>query len=93
MDGDQRWNIYIRDVGDGITTFDQFSFVTGIGIDCSFPTNDLFFLPVAQGDFTANVTAVGVPEGNSALVIFLVALVGIESCRRFLAHRKPVVRA
>jgi hypothetical protein len=89
-DGDQRWNIYIRDIGDGITTFDQFSFVAGIGIDCSFQTKDLFFLPVAQGDFTATASAVGVPEANPTIVIFLIALVGIEGCRRLLARRNTV---
>jgi hypothetical protein len=51
-DGDQRVNWYIRDTGDGMTTFDQISFITSVGGDCSaFPTSGLFFIPLVQGDF------------------------------------------
>ena len=55
-DGDQRQNIYIRDIGDGITSFDQMSFITSIGGDCSsFATSGLFFLTLGSGNFQATV--------------------------------------
>ena len=57
-DGDQRANVYIRDNGDGITAFDQISFITSIGGNCnSFATGRLFFIPLVHGDFTAVQTA------------------------------------
>ena len=65
-DGDQRINIYVRDTGDGITTFDQFSFITSIRGDCNtFPTAELFFLSLSQGDFQSTVVdsdGDGVPD-------------------------------
>ena len=54
--GDQRVNIYIRDVGDGRTTFDQISFVTSIGGDCGrFPDPPGVWIPLIEGDFRASV--------------------------------------
>ena len=80
--GDQRTNICIRDIGDGITTFDQVSFVSGIGVHCgSYPTDNLVFLPLVQGDFKADVIPATVPEGGSAILMFALALFGVE-CRR-----------
>jgi hypothetical protein len=53
--GDQRINWYIRDVGDGKTTFDQISFVSSIGGDCTtFPTALGVFLPLTDGDYKAH---------------------------------------
>jgi hypothetical protein len=55
LEGDQRVNWYIRDTGDGKTTFDEISFITSIGGDCStFSTEGLFFIPLVQGDFKAH---------------------------------------
>jgi hypothetical protein len=55
VDGDQRANVYIRDTGDGVSSFDQISFITSIGSNCnSFATTRLFFLPITRGDFTAS---------------------------------------
>ena len=83
VDGDQRANIYIRDIGDGITTFDQVSFVSGIGVHCSsYPTDNLFFLPLVQGDFKAEAVAATVPEGGSAILMFALALFSVECGRR-----------
>jgi len=49
-------NCYIRDTGDGVTNFDQISFISSIGGDCStFPTSGLFFIPLIQGDFKASI--------------------------------------
>lgn len=49
---DYRINWYIRDTGDGITNFDQISFISSIGGDCgTFSTDGLFFIPLFQGDF------------------------------------------
>lgn len=54
VDGDQRANVYIRDTGDGVLSFDQISFITSIGSNCnSFATTRLFFLPITRGDFKA----------------------------------------
>jgi len=48
--GDQRTNLYIRDSGDGITIFDQFSLISSIGGNCnSFPTPRLGAF--VEGDF------------------------------------------
>ena len=63
---DYRINWYIRDTGDGITNFDQISFISSIGGDCStFPTDGLFFLPLVKGDFKALIADTdgdGVPD-------------------------------
>jgi hypothetical protein len=57
VDGDQRANVYIRDTGDGVSSFDQISFVTSIGSNCnSFATASLFFLPITRGDFKATTS-------------------------------------
>src|SRR5713226_4288194 len=49
--GDQRINWYVRDIGDGGTTFDQISFVTSIGGDCTtFPSPLGVFLTLTAGD-------------------------------------------
>jgi len=57
VDGDQRANVYIRDTGDGASSFDQISFVTSIGSNCnSFATSGLFFLPIIRGDFKATTS-------------------------------------
>ncbi|HEX2739079.1 MAG TPA: putative baseplate assembly protein, partial [Rubrobacter sp.] len=50
--GDQRINWYVRDAGDGITAFDEISYVTSIGGDCenlSAPTGS--WLRLVKGDF------------------------------------------
>jgi len=55
VDGDQRANVYIRDTGDGVSSFDEISFITSIGGNCnSFATTRLFFLPITRGDFKAS---------------------------------------
>ncbi len=63
---DYRVNCYIRDIGDGITNFDQISFISSIGGDCTtFSTGGLFFIPLVQGDFRAIVAdsdGDGVPD-------------------------------
>jgi len=62
---DYRINCYIRDTGDGITNFDQISFISSIGGDCStFRTDGLFFIPLVQGDFKAlmDTDGDGVPD-------------------------------
>jgi hypothetical protein len=52
---DQRINWYVRDIGDGVTTFDEVSFVTSIGGDCTtFPTTLGTFIPLSDGDFKAH---------------------------------------
>ena len=46
----QNW--HIRDVGDGITSFDEFEDVGGVGINCtSHPDPDESFKAFDQGDF------------------------------------------
>ncbi|HEX2740565.1 MAG TPA: hypothetical protein VHM69_08970, partial [Rubrobacter sp.] len=50
--GDQRINWYVRDAGDGITSFDEISYITSIGGDCeslSAPTGS--WLRLVKGDF------------------------------------------
>jgi hypothetical protein len=50
--GDQRINWYIRDAGDGITSFDEISATTSIGGDCeSFPAPGGSWLRLVKGDF------------------------------------------
>jgi hypothetical protein len=50
--GDFRINWYIRDVGDGKTTFDQFQFTSTIGQTCTtLPDPAGGFLSFTQGDF------------------------------------------
>jgi len=52
--GDLTINWYIRDVGDGATLFDEVSFITDIGVDCSLlPDPVQAFSAVADGDFRA----------------------------------------
>ena len=80
ISGNQRTNFYVRDIGDGITSFDQFAVVSGIGIDCSFPTRDLHFIPMVEGNFTTNVIRAGVPEGGSAIMMFSIALIVMGRC-------------
>ena len=49
---DPRINWYIRDLGDGITTFDQISFISSIGQDCkNFPAPTGVWLPLKEGNF------------------------------------------
>lgn len=49
---DQRINWFIRDVGDGTSTFDQISFVTGMAITCtSQPKATGAWLTLKQGDY------------------------------------------
>lgn len=74
--GDHRENVYIRDVGDGITTFDQFALVSGIGIDCSFPTDGLQFLTLREGDFKSS-------QGSNPAPV---ARIQIENAVTFLGH-------
>ncbi len=51
-DGDQRQHFYVRDVGDGTNTFDQFAIRTSLGRDCNtLPYSDLYWFTVKQGDF------------------------------------------
>lgn len=51
--GDQRTNFYVRDVGDGRTTFDQISAVSGIGLDCDGSPGA--WLPLVEGGFRATI--------------------------------------
>lgn len=54
--GDQRVNWYIRDLGDGTTTFDQISFVTSIGGDCTtYPDALGSYLALTSGDFKGHL--------------------------------------
>ena len=53
--GEQRINFYIRDVGDGKTTFDQFQATSSIGGDCTtFPAPLEPFLTFTEGDFRSH---------------------------------------
>jgi hypothetical protein len=65
-DLDARLNVYVRDTGDGITTFDQFTLISSIGGDCNtFSTAEIFFLTFSQGDFQGKVAdsdGDGVPD-------------------------------
>lgn len=50
----QHANVYIRDKGDGLTTFDSISFVTDIGADCkTYPDTLGVYLDLVEGDFVA----------------------------------------
>jgi Baseplate J-like protein len=50
--GDQRINWYVRDTGDGRTSFDEISYVTSIGGDCErFPAPTGSWLRLVEGDF------------------------------------------
>ena len=54
--GDQRINWYIRDIGDGITTFDEIAFLTSIGEDCTrYPDQPGVWLTLTEGDFQASM--------------------------------------
>jgi hypothetical protein len=49
---DLRINWYIRDVGDGRVSFDEYSFKTDLGIDCDlFPDPPQPLSPLLSGDF------------------------------------------
>jgi hypothetical protein len=49
---DQRINWFIRDVGDGVSTFDQISYITGMAITCtSQPKPTGAWLTLKQGDY------------------------------------------
>ena len=46
-----RYNYYIRDIGDGITSFDQLRFISGPGLDCTTPPDVLVgWSHLAEGD-------------------------------------------
>jgi hypothetical protein len=49
---DLRINWYIRDVGDGRVSFDEYSIKTDVGVDCSlFPDPSQPLFPLLSGDF------------------------------------------
>jgi len=49
---DARTNWYIRDIGDGQTTFDEISFISSLGGDCAtFPDPTGTWLALTAGDF------------------------------------------
>ena len=63
--GDQRVNVYVRDTGDGITSFDQATLVTSIGGDCTTLPTPEFFFSLSQGDFRGKIAdgdGDGVPD-------------------------------
>jgi Baseplate J-like protein len=65
--GDQRINWYIRDVGDGETTFDEISYVTSMGeATCPDPTGA--WLTLTEGDFQASEDLPG-DKPHSTLVL------------------------
>lgn len=41
-------NVYFRDTGDGVTSFDQFTFTSGLNIDCRVPPSE--FATARSGD-------------------------------------------
>lgn len=47
----QYLSFYIRDVGDGITTFDQVWFITGFAVDCTIDPPSNGWLTLSAGDF------------------------------------------
>jgi hypothetical protein len=52
--GDQRINLYVRDIGDGKEAFDEINFSTGVGIDCtSNPAPGSAWIALTEGDFKA----------------------------------------
>ena len=60
--GDQRINWYIRDVGDGVSSFDQISYITSIGGNCDrFPDPSGVWLTLTQGDFLDEIVLPGTP--------------------------------
>jgi hypothetical protein len=54
-DGDaagQPINFYIRDVGDGVTTFDQWSFLSGLNVTCADPPQQ--FITARSGNIVVS---------------------------------------
>ena len=53
-DGDRRFTVWIRDIGDGVNTFDEFRGAAAFGrfLDCSFVSS---FSTATRGDFTVRV--------------------------------------
>ncbi len=64
-EGDQRINCYIRDVGDGKTSFDEIAFVRGVGVDCTTTPNPPWtaWATVTTGGFKATTT--GLPRDKT----------------------------